>query len=189
MNNGSVNQGESASVILCVMPARRPALCAVVAVVAACAACTTSGKLATSGSGDCPSSAPPRAFFSCIVKSEPHYQYGWYNLGVIEQRAGNPGKAATDYLKAIAIQHDFEPALYNLGVIRLQSGKYTAAVTLLNRAAAANPKDANALFKLAAALSHVHTAAANQQAKAALNKALQLDPPSRGLPTVPTTSK
>ena len=123
------------------------------------------------------------------MKNDPNEQYGWYNLGVIEQRAGDTGKAASDYLKAIAIQPTFASALYNLGVIRLQSRDYPAAVALLNRAVAASPKDANALYKLASALVHLHTATANERAKVALNKALELDPPLRGFPTTPTTNK
>jgi tetratricopeptide (TPR) repeat protein len=155
--------------------------------VVALAACTTAGKSATSGSGACRASAKPRDEFSCVVKNDPNDQYGWYNLGVVEQRDGNTGKAASDYLKAIAIQPDFEAALYKLGVIRLQSGQYTAAVTLLDRAVAAGPKDANALFKLASALGHLHTASANERAKAVLNRALALNPPSPGFPPTSTS--
>ena len=123
------------------------------------------------------------------MKNDPNYQDGWYDLGIIEQRAGNTGNAASDYLKAVAIQPTFESALYNLGVIRLQAGEYTASAALLKRAAAANPKDANALFKLASALVHLHTAAANAQARVALNRALALAPPSRAFSSTPTTRK
>ena len=169
------------------MTPRRLARCALVAGFAL-SACTTSGKSATSGTA-CPTSADPRAEFTCVVKNDHNDQYGWYNLGVIEQGSGNIGKAATDYVKAIAIQGDFESALYNLGVIRLQARDYNAAVALLNRAVAANPKDANAFFKLAESLGHLHTTTADERAKRALTRALTLAPPSLRFPPAPKPGK
>ena len=161
---------------------RRFALGAVMAVIAL-AACTTSGKLATSGSGPCPSPNGRRAFYACIVKNGPNDQYGWYDLGVIDQRAGNTNKAVSDYLKAIAIQSNFESALYNLGVLRLQARDYSAAITLLTRAVTADEKDTNAHLNLSRALANLHTVAGNTRSKVELTQARKLDP--KLVPTPP----
>jgi Tfp pilus assembly protein PilF len=115
--------------------------------------------------------------FQQVVQMDPKNKYGWYNLGVIAQYAGDKKQAADDYNKALELDPQFEPVLYNLGVLRYGASDWQGAVDYLRRATAVNAKDASAWWNLGLALAHWHKdTATDQEAKDALNKALKLNP-------------
>jgi tetratricopeptide (TPR) repeat protein len=114
--------------------------------------------------------------FQQVVSLDPNNKYGWYNLGVIAQYAGDNEGAARDYNKALALDPKFESALYNVGVLRYGAGDWDGAISYLTRATAAKPKDANAWWNLGLALAHKHTKADDKRSTDALNEALKLNP-------------
>jgi Tfp pilus assembly protein PilF len=121
--------------------------------------------------------------FQQVVDTDPSNKYGWYNLGVIAQYAGDKKEAADDYNKALALDDKFEPVLYNLGVLRYGASDWDGAISYLKRATAVNDKDANAWWNLGLALAHKHTNPTDRESTVALNKAVKLNPnllPNRG---------
>ena len=114
--------------------------------------------------------------FHQVVSLDPNNKYGWYNLGVIAQYAGDKEGAARDYDKALALDPKFESALYNVGVLRYGAGDWDGAISYLTRATAAKPKDASAWWNLGLALAHKHPKADDKRSTDALNEALRLNP-------------
>ena len=114
--------------------------------------------------------------FQTVVKNDPNDKYGWYNLGVIAQGAGNNSDAGKDYLKSLAIDPAFESALYNYGVLQFQADQIPSAISYLRRAVAANPGDANAHWNFGLALARTGKPADNKEATTELNKALKINP-------------
>src|SRR2546430_15611809 len=114
--------------------------------------------------------------FQQVVTIDPNNKYGWYNLGVIAQYAGDKKVATSDYNKALALDPKFESALYILGVLRYAAGDWDGAISYLTRATAAKPKDASAWWNLGPALAHKHTKADDKRSTDALNEALKLNP-------------
>jgi Tfp pilus assembly protein PilF len=118
-----------------------------------------------------------KAEFEQVTKEDPSNKFAWYNLGVIAGATANgSGTAGTDYQKALAIDPNFESALYNYGVLRFQAGDITQAISYLDKAVVANPKDANAHWNLGLALARPRTAADNKRSTSELNIALKLNP-------------
>jgi tetratricopeptide (TPR) repeat protein len=151
--------------------------------IAAMAACSTSSKSAAPVSVNQAlqdylngNVSLAKSEFQAIVKADPTNKYGWYNLGVIAQNAGQTSSAAKDYLLAIKADPTFESPLYNLGVLRFQSNQIPDAINYLAKATVANPKDANAHWNLGLALIRPATKADNARATKELNLALKLNP-------------
>ena len=117
-----------------------------------------------------------KAEFEQVVKTDPTNKYGWYNLGVLAQDAGDKSTAATDYQKSLKLDSKFESALYNYGVLQYSLNKLDDAVSLLTRAVAQNGKDANAHWNLGLSLAARAHKGDDKESTKELNAGLKLDP-------------
>ena len=115
--------------------------------------------------------------FQTYVKTNPSDKFGWYNLGVIAQYAGNTTESAKDYEKSLALDPHFESALFNYGLLKLTSNDLDTAIDYLGRATVEDGKDANAHWQLGLALAKRGKGKAdNDRSTKELNAALKLDP-------------
>ncbi|MEU6651714.1 tetratricopeptide repeat protein [Streptomyces sp. NPDC046900] len=90
-----------------------------------------------------------------VVELDPGNKLAWYNLGVIAQRDGRTTDARAAYDKALKADPGYTPALYNKAML-LKSSEPDAAMELLRRFLAADPKGAAAHLQLGHILAEKH---------------------------------
>lgn len=112
------------------------------------------------------------ADFLAVVKTDPHNQIAWYNLGVIADRNGQTNTAVSDYRTALVGDAHYVPALYNLAVLEAPAHLAQAA-ELYQQVVRLQPKMATAHLNLGLALESLGQRAAG---KAQIAAALALDP-------------
>jgi tetratricopeptide (TPR) repeat protein len=111
--------------------------------------------------------------FTEVVRLDPKNKFGYYNLGLIAQNAGNKTAAKNDYQVVLTIDPKYTPALYNFGILRAQDGATADAISLYRRATASDPKFADAHFNLGLLLrASGQTEAGNTE----VQTAVRLDP-------------
>ena len=82
--------------------------------------------------------------FSKAVEIHPHYAEAFYNLGVVQKKAGRPDDAINSYQRAIGINSHNANAHNNLGNLLTQKGHIKESIEHLNLALKLNPKFAEA---------------------------------------------
>jgi Tfp pilus assembly protein PilF len=85
--------------------------------------------------------------YTLALKYDPENKFAFYNLALIDEAQGNYGLAEQKYRSALKSDAEYEPALYNLALLRT-SRDPKEALSLYQRAVAANPKDASAFLNL-----------------------------------------
>lgn len=93
----------------------------------------------------------PRALatFSRALELDPDSVETLYNLGVVEQEAGNLSRALSWYERVLALDPDYFPAANNSGNIRFGLGQYDEARRWYTRVLAINPDYWPAQYNLA----------------------------------------
>ncbi len=106
------------------------------------------------------------------VKINPENKVAWYDLGLIQQEAGNDSQAEIYYERSSALDPHYVPPLYNLAT--LVAPRYPAsAVKLYEKVIAVEPKLAQAHLDLGFALQAVGQ---RTQGNAQIAEAVRLDP-------------
>ncbi|MFA5624379.1 MAG: tetratricopeptide repeat protein [Bradymonadales bacterium] len=72
-------------------------------------------------------SVEARQSLEAIIKTEPKAYAAYYNIGILDERAGKFETAAASYRRALDIEKDFTPALINLVRVELREGKNALA--------------------------------------------------------------
>jgi Tfp pilus assembly protein PilF len=85
--------------------------------------------------------------YNTVLKHEPKNKFALYNLALIDAGNGNYGLAEEKYRLTLESDAAYEPALFNLAILRSTKDP-KEAISLYERAVAANPKDAAALLNL-----------------------------------------
>ena len=123
------------------------------------------------------------------VRIDPQNKVAWYDLGLIQQEAGNNNQAEVYYERSSALDPRYVPPLYNLAT--LVAPRYPAsAVKLYEKVIAVQPKFAQAHLNLGFALQALGQRA---QGNAQIAEAVRLDPslssraPSSATTTAPGT--
>jgi len=94
---------------------------------------------------------------SILAKSaqrDPQNARAWYNLGLVEQAAGNGGIALQDFQKAASIDSNDAATQYLIGALYLQAKEYPAAISSFSNAIHLDPFNLPAEFGLAQAEGH-----------------------------------
>ncbi|MEV6289088.1 tetratricopeptide repeat protein [Streptomyces sp. NPDC051896] len=79
-------------------------------------------------------------YYARVLKLQPQNKYAWFDLGVAAQEVGDTADAHRAYERALTIDPAFPSALFNEALL-VQWSKPDQAVALLERAAAANPRE------------------------------------------------
>ena len=123
------------------------------------------------------------------VRINPENKVAWYDLGLIQQAAGNNSQAATYYERSSALDQQYVPPLYNLATL-VAPHNPASAVKLYEKVIAVQPKFAQAHLNLGFALQALGRRA---QGNAQIAEAVRLDPslssrvPSSSTRTAPGT--
>ena len=112
-----------------------------------------------------------RATLDELLELDPTNAYGNYNLGLVEQNAGDDEAAAAAYERALEVYPEFA-ADHNRAVLE-ESEDVAAAVELYQRAVDSDPELARAHMRLGFALLHLGRKA---QGEEHLATGLRLDP-------------
>lgn len=94
-----------------------------------------------------------KATFENVLTIDPENLFGWYNLGLIAQRAGDGETAIENYDKALVIQSDYVPALYNKA-IQVETRDLDEAIQLYRQVISIDDQVAAAYMRLGFALVH-----------------------------------
>ena len=116
--------------------------------------------------------AAAKATFENVLTIDPENLFGWYNLGLIAQRAGDDEKAIANYDKALAIQADYVPALYNKA-IQVETRDLDEAIQLYRQVISIDDQSAAAHMRLGFALVHQGE---TDEGQGFLAKGIVLDP-------------
>jgi tetratricopeptide (TPR) repeat protein len=107
-----------------------------------------------------------------VLAHDPHNQYAYYDLGVIDQNAGRAADAEKEYRQALQIDGNMEGALFNLAILVTKKSPDEAAA-LYQKAIAVQPRNAAAHLNLG----YVYRDAGKADAaKAEFDTAVKLDP-------------
>jgi tetratricopeptide (TPR) repeat protein len=87
------------------------------------------------------------ADYNKTLKYDATNKFAFYNLALSDEGNSNYGLAEAKYRSALKTDPAYEPALFNLAILRTSSDA-TEAISLYQRAVAANPKDAAAWLNL-----------------------------------------
>ena len=90
--------------------------------------------------------------FTDLAEIAPNHAPAHFNLGLLEQQAGNTNAAIREYREAIEIRPGFWQAQENLGHILLEGAYYEQAEQMLQAAIKANPYSVASLNNLGLAL-------------------------------------
>ena len=118
-----------------------------------------------------------RSDYKAVLKDDPSNKYGlnkiaWYDLGVLDQKAGDAAAARSEYQQALLIDPKYPNALYNLAVLETSTSPANA-VSLYRQALALAPTNPNIRWNLGLLLyRRGHTA----QGVALLKSAIKIDP-------------
>lgn len=119
------------------------------------------------------------------VKINPENKVAWYDLGLIQQDAGNNSQAEIYYERSSALDLHYVPPLYNLATL-VAPRDPASAMKLYKMVIAIEPKFAQAHLDLGFALQALGQRA---QGNAQISEALRLDPSlSSRVPSSPTTT-
>lgn len=110
--------------------------------------------------------------FNDVLDLSPRNVYALYNLGLIQQSAGNVAGADNYYNQAIAVDASYTPALYNLA-ITLENTNSAKALSLYQKIVAINPQASTAYLRMAFVYAQ---RGETQDAKVAQAKAAAIDP-------------
>jgi len=83
--------------------------------------------------------------------ANPFYQtpfFALYNMGLIDEKRGNPKAALAKYEQAIRMQQAYAPPYLRIGIIQEQNGNYAGALESFNKAIQYNPNMAEALLHI-----------------------------------------
>jgi tetratricopeptide (TPR) repeat protein len=108
-----------------------------------------------------------------VVELDPDNEYGYYNLGLIEQTTGREVDAEKNYREALRIEPNFTEALFNLAILRTRARALDEAATLYARVTTLDEDNAGAHLNLGIVL---YSLGRNDQATAELSRAVALDP-------------
>ncbi len=103
----------------------------------------------------------------------PEYFQAYAQRGHVRVAMGQIEEAKKDFARALELDSQFEPALRGTGICKIREGNYAGALKDLDLAVAKEPRDASAYLFLGFANLALDRRA---EARAALQKALQLDP-------------
>ena len=106
------------------------------------------------------------------VKINPENKVAWYDLGLIQQDAGNNSQAEIYYERSSALDPHYVPPLYNLATL-VAPRDPASAVKLYEKVIAVEPKFAQAHLDLGFALQAIGQRA---QGNAQISEAVRLDP-------------
>jgi tetratricopeptide (TPR) repeat protein len=73
-----------------------------------------------------------------VVKLDPKHAYAWNNLGVIQMRQKEDGKAIASFKRAAALKDGYADPYYNLACAYAQSGDKAQSLVHLKKAASLN---------------------------------------------------
>lgn len=110
--------------------------------------------------------------FKRVLALDPKNKFAWYNLGVLAQNEGRQADAHHAYDTALKTDSSYTSALFNKALL-LETGDPDAALNLLRRAVAADPKASTAHFHIGETLARKGL---DKQARAAYHQAVELDP-------------
>jgi len=83
--------------------------------------------------------------------ANPFYQtpyFALYNLGLIDEKRGDPRAALEKYERAVRMQQAYAAPYLRMGVIREQMGDFEGALQNYNKAIQYNPKMAEAMLRI-----------------------------------------
>nr|WP_294690880.1 tetratricopeptide repeat protein [uncultured Friedmanniella sp.] len=103
---------------------------------------------------------------------DPTNKFAHYNLALIDEASSNYGLAEENYRQAIESDPAYEPALFNLAIL-VTSKDPDEAISLYERAVAADKKDASAWMNLGLLL---RDSGDRNEGDAAIRKAMALNP-------------
>jgi tetratricopeptide (TPR) repeat protein len=89
--------------------------------------------------------------FARAIELQPKFPEAWYDLGIIEAKAGNIGKAYEDYQRAVRDGPDYWPAWNNLGNVVFAMGERDRAIDILETTLRLNPDYWPAQYNIAVA--------------------------------------
>lgn len=107
-----------------------------------------------------------------LTAAHPEYAQAWKLEGSLLEDAGQAADAETCYEKGLQLSASDPDLLFKVGAYRLQTGNVAQARSLLERAAAVTPKDADTLFYLSQAY---HLDGANEKALSTMRRCVDLD--------------
>jgi tetratricopeptide (TPR) repeat protein len=113
------------------------------------------------------------AAFEAVLRDNPDFAEGYYNLGMANLRKGDSDKALSAMEKAIELRSDFLQAYFGIGQIYIEKGDYENAIEIFKRAAAVNPEAPEPYLNLG--LLYFNNKE-DDQAEQALLKAISLKP-------------
>jgi Flp pilus assembly protein TadD len=138
--------------------------------------------LAAQGAGH---NAEAAQHYHNVLNHDPHSQYAYYDLGVIDQNAGRTQQAESEYRQALAIDPNMTGALFNLAIILTKTAP-DEAVQTYQKVIALQPKNAAAHLNLG----YVYRDQGKSDlARAEFDAAVALDPTLKSrLPPSPSPS-
>jgi Flp pilus assembly protein TadD len=121
-----------------------------------------------------------RSDFGAILSVDPANVDAYFDLGVVDQKAGLSGLAATEYQQAFFLNPRFAPALFNLAILTTPTSP-SKAIALYRQILTIKPGDANTEFNLGILLVR---AGQSVEGQAMLENAIHTSPSLRSsLPT------
>lgn len=113
-----------------------------------------------------------RGTFASVLALDPDNVLGHYNLGVIQQQAGQEAKAVASYDAALATEPHHVPSLFNKAIL-LESDDLPASVELYRQVVEIDDQRAAAFMRMGFAMVHLGD---TKDGEAALEQGLRLDP-------------
>ena len=114
-----------------------------------------------------------RAFFTEAVKINPKNAAAVYGLGEVSDELDKPDEAVANYEKALSLDKSLTEIYVPLGILYYQKGEIAKADTLLTKAVAAAPNDAETQYFVGLVR---YTQNRNADALAALETSIKTDP-------------
>jgi tetratricopeptide (TPR) repeat protein len=103
---------------------------------------------------------------------DPRNKFAYYNLGLIDQQAGNNVAAEKEYRQALSLDANFDRAMFNLAILRTPADPNEAA-TLYRKVIAIDPNWAGAHLNLGFVLISTGQSA---EGRSELDRAVAIDP-------------
>lgn len=112
-------------------------------------------------------------WFERALAIEPEHFDTWFNLGYVQEQAGNAEAAIEAFQKAVAGKPKHDRAWYGMGMVHAHRGDHAAAAAALRHAADLQPMNGAAWYALGMAQHHCNEPDA---VKATIEHCLQHDP-------------
>jgi hypothetical protein len=119
--------------------------------------------------------ARARSDFGAILNVDPANIDAYFDLGVVDQKAGRSGLAAVEYQHAFFLDPRFAPALFNLAILTASTSP-SKAIALYHQILTIEPSDPNTEFNLGVLLVRTGRSVEGQTM---LENAFQTDPSLR----------